>query len=226
MEYTDYIALYSQSVNDYLALKPNGNFKRKGAYAERGIGQTGNGQVCIDAVMNYLKDGTDIRTSILACDDFIKFTNFQQVTGGAFKDGQYLGKVVRWYYSNSTKSAILNKKGNMVPLTKGAMPCMELPDHTPEDINYDWYVREAHAMLDRLGVSNVPKEKEAFGLVEGKRPLWGRKFGQQTWHLIDLSTKDAMCEARLKDRHDEWEFYENEGFPTDGRLCGKCKKKA
>lgn len=225
MEYTEYSAVYSQSVNDYLALKPEGKFKRKGAYAARGIGQTGNGQVCIEAVMEYLKNGTDIRTSIMACDDFIKFTNFQQVTGGAYKDGEYLGKVVRWYYSTGTNTAILNKRGNMVPLTKGAMPCMELPDETPDDIDHNWYIREAHDMLDRLGVKNVPKEKEAFGLVEGEAPAWGRKLGQQTWHLIDLSTKDAMCEARLKDRHEEWEFHTDGNAPTTGRLCGKCKKK-
>ena len=154
----------------------------------------------------------------------MKFTNFQQVKGGAYKDGEYLGKVVRWYYSTETTTAILNSNNGTVPLTKGAMPCMELPDHFPSDIDYNWYVREAYSMLDRLGVKGVEREAKAFGLVKGAKPVWARKFGQQTWHLIDLATKEALCEARLKDRHDDWE-YSHVAVPETGRLCGKCKKK-
>ena len=231
MEYTPYAAIYSQGVNSYLALKPYpmkkepfDNWKRKGDYAERGLTQSGNGQVCIEAVMQYLEHGAPVRETIEKCTDFLKFTNFQQVKGGAYKDGKYLGKVVRWYYSTETTTAILNSSNGTVPLTKGAMPCMELPDRFPSDIDYNWYVREAYSMLDRLGVKGVEREAKAFGLVKGAKPVWARKFGQQTWHLIDLATKEALCEARLKDRHDDWE-YSHVAVPETGRLCGKCKKK-
>lgn len=229
MEFTQYLAIYSQSVNSYLALKAPAKgetklkWKRKGDYAERGLSQSGNGQVCIEAVMAYLERGIPIRETIEGCTDFLKFTNFQQVKGGAYKDGQYLGKVVRWYYSTKTDTTIVNSKGNNVPLTKGAMPAMDLPDKFPSDIDYDWYVREAYSMLDRLGVKGVPKEAQAFGLVKGGGFKWGRRDGQQTWHRIDLSTKDALCEARLKDRHDEWVYADE--LPADSRVCGKCKRK-
>lgn len=229
MEFTPYLAIYSQSVNSYLALKaptpddPNTHWKRKGDYAERGLAQSGNGQVCIEAVMAYLEHGTPIRDTIESCDDFLKFTNFQQVKGGAYKDSKYLGKVVRWYYSTSTNTTIVNSKGNNVPLTKGAMPAMDLPDEMPTDIDFDWYVREAYAMLERLGVKNVVREAKAFGLSFDSKPKWGRKEGQTTWHLIDMATKDALCEARLKDRHDDWQY--SDEIPETGRICGKCKKK-
>lgn len=223
MEFTRYKAIYSQSVNSYLALKENGSWKRKGDYAERGLTQSGNGQVCIEAVMAYLKDGTSLRHTIENCKDFLKFTDFQQVRSGAYKDGEYLGKVTRWYYSTSTKTPITNKKGNTVPLTVGAMPVMDLPDETPSDIDYDWYVRNAHEMLKRLGVHGVEREPKAFGLIKGVKPKWGRKDGQQTWHLIDMMTKDALCEARLQSCHDDWVY--SEEMPTEGRICGKCKKK-
>ena len=223
MEFTKYKAIYSQSVNSYLALTTKGKWKRKGDYAARGLTQSGNGQVCIEAVMAYLEHGTPIRESIENCTDFLKFTNFQQVKGGAYKDGAYLGKVVRWYYSTSTDSTIINAKGNNVPLTRGAMPVMDLPDTTPTDIDYEWYIREAYAMLERLGVRNVERDHRAFGLQIGAKPKWGVKEGQSTWHLIDMATKDAMCEARLKDRHDDWIY--SDTMPTTGRICGKCKKR-
>ena len=110
-----------------------------------------------------------------------------------------------------------------MPLTRGAMPVMDLPDTAPTDIDYEWYIREAYAMLERLGVHNVERDHKAFGLQIGAKPKWGVKEGQSTWHLIDMATKDAMCEARLKDRHDDWIY--SDTMPTTGRICGKCKKR-
>ena len=223
MEFNPYSQIHSQSVNSYLALTTSGKWKQKGDFAKRGLTQSGNNQVCIEAIKAYLKDGTPIRETIEQHDNFLDFTNFQQVKGGAYKDGGYLGKVVRWYYSTNTSTTIVNAKGNNVPLTKGAMPVMDLPDATPTDIDFDWYVREAYDMLAKLGVQGVEREKQAFGLSDTSKPRWGRKDGQQTWHLIDMATKDAMCEARLKDRHDDWIYAD--GMPITERVCGKCKKK-
>lgn len=228
MEYTKYQRIHSQSVNSYLALTtPDKDgkvkWKQKGDFAKRGLTQSGNNQVCIEAIKAFLQHGTPIRETIEQHDNFLDFTNFQQVKGGAYKDGEYLGKVVRWYYSTNTNTTIVYAKGNNVPLTKGAMPVMDLPDQTPTDIDFDWYVREAYDMLAKLGVQGVEREKQAFGLSDTSKPRWGRKDGQQTWHLIDMATKDAMCEARLKDRHDDWIY--SETMPTAERVCGKCKKK-
>lgn len=223
MEFNPYSQIHSQSVNSYLALTTSGKWKQKGDFAKRDLTQSGNNQVCIEAIKAFLQHGTPIRETIEQHDNFLDFTNFQQVKSGAYKDGEYLGKVVRWYYSTNTSTTIVNAKGNNVALTKGAMPVMDLPDATPTDIDFDWYVREAYDMLAKLGVQGVEREKQAFGLSDTSKPRWGRKDGQQTWHLIDMATKDAMCEARLKDRHDDWIY--SETMPTAERVCGKCKKK-
>ena len=103
------------------------------------------------------------------------------------------------------------------------MPAMDLPDEMPTDIDYDWYVREAYSMLDRLGVTGVEREPQAFGLQPDAPPKWGVKEGQSTWHLIDMATKEALCEARLSDRHDDWIY--SEDLPQTGRICSKCRKK-
>lgn len=68
---------------------------------------------------------------------------------------QYLGKAVRWYYgkgSKGSKGCIVNNTGGMVARTEGCVPCMELPDTLPNDIDYEWYVNEARSLLADLGV--------------------------------------------------------------------------
>jgi hypothetical protein len=67
-------------------------------------------------------------------------------------EAQYLGKVVRWYRSTRGVSHIeYVKNGNKVPSSDSAMPCMELPDTLPDDIDYDWYIGEANKMLREIG---------------------------------------------------------------------------
>lgn len=65
---------------------------------------------------------------------------------------EYLGKVVRWYYSTQAPGPIVYaSNGNTVSLSYGARPCMTLPDEFPDDIDYAWYVGKAEAMLKDIG---------------------------------------------------------------------------
>lgn len=65
---------------------------------------------------------------------------------------EYLGKVVRWYYSTQAPGPIVYAtNGNTVSLSYGARPCMTLPDEFPDDIDYQWYLSKAEAMLRDLG---------------------------------------------------------------------------
>jgi len=66
---------------------------------------------------------------------------------------EYLGKVVRWYYSTQAPGPIVYaSNGNTVSLSYGARPCMTLPDDFPPDIDYDWYIEKSFAMLRDVGV--------------------------------------------------------------------------
>ncbi|MDE5458240.1 hypothetical protein GWE18_36630 [Bradyrhizobium sp. CSA112] len=68
------------------------------------------------------------------------------------KDGKYLGKVIRWYYSTDASGSINYKlNGNKVARSDGAKPLMELPDALPNDVDYDWYIREAESILIDIG---------------------------------------------------------------------------
>jgi hypothetical protein len=65
---------------------------------------------------------------------------------------EYLGKVVRWYYSTQAPGPIVYAtNGNNVSLSYGGRPCMTLPDDFPTDIDYDWYVKKAESILKDIG---------------------------------------------------------------------------
>lgn len=74
---------------------------------------------------------------------------------------EYLGKVVRWYYSTQAPGPIVYAKRNaIVSLSYGARPCMTLPDDFPTDIDYDWYLRKCLTILNDIGYSDGTVNKE------------------------------------------------------------------
>jgi DNA polymerase elongation subunit (family B) len=153
-EETAYRAIYSRDVNNYIAIKTDGKAKGKGAYAPEDLSKNPASVICVDAVTQYLIDGTPVEETIDRCDDIRKFVTIRSVKGGAEKAGEYLGKVARWYYSTTSPGAILYKtNGNKVPKSDGARPCMTLPDSLPDDLDYDYYVSEAHAILADIGAA-------------------------------------------------------------------------
>lgn len=70
---------------------------------------------------------------------------------------EYLGKVVRWYYSTQAPGSIVYAtNGNTVSLSYGAKPCMVMPDEFPADIDYQWYIDKATNMLRDVGALALP----------------------------------------------------------------------
>lgn len=67
---------------------------------------------------------------------------------------EYLGKVVRWYYSTQAPGPIVYaSNGNTVSLSYGARPCMTLPDELPDDIDYNWYIQKSLNILKDIGLT-------------------------------------------------------------------------
>lgn len=147
-----YRAVFSRDVNSYVAVKDNGGVKTKGAYAETGLAKNPANRICVDAVIAYLTDGTPLEATICGCVDVRRFVTVRRVSGGAEKDGRYLGKVVRWYYARGETGSInYRTNGNKVGKSDGAKPLMQLPDRLPLDIDYGWYVNEAVGILREIG---------------------------------------------------------------------------
>lgn len=151
-ESTAYRSIYINSVNNYIAVKPDGKAKLKGAYS---IGEgifrfhkNPTNAICVEAAVAYLTKQTSVRDTVRSCKDFSKFVTVRHVKGGAVKDKQYLGKAVRWYYSKTTAGEIIYaSNGNKVPKSENSQPCMELLDEIPEDLDYARYEIEALGIL-------------------------------------------------------------------------------
>lgn len=169
-EETRYKAVYSRDVNSYVAVKEEGGdpearfldeqlgCKTKGTYCERGsalnsiLSKNPETLVCADAVLRYLINETPIEKTIRETTDFRRFVAVKNVRGGGEKNGKYLGKVVRWYYPKNEAGHIAYVgSGNKVGKTDKARPVMDMPDEMPNDIDYDWYVKEATDLLYDCG---------------------------------------------------------------------------
>lgn len=225
-EETEYRSLHSRDVNNYVAIDAKGKVKLKGAFATGGPGQPGaqgmkknpTNEVCIDAVVAFLKDATPLADTIYECDDIHKFVTVRRVNGGALKDGELVGKVVRWYYARGESGTLVYKmNGNDVPKTEGAKPLMEMPEECPDDIDREWYVREATAMLQDLGHRVIDPA------LAGRRGIiLGRMGDQKTFHQIQLPQGIALCGKEPESIRDQW--VEAKRLPDGYRVCGKCRK--
>lgn len=169
-EETRYAAVYSRDVNTYIAVKVDGGdeearflderlgCKTKGAFSERGsalnsiLSKNPETLICIDAVLQFIKNKQSVEKTVKECRDIRRFVAVKNVKGGGEKNGQYLGKVVRWYYPKGETGHISYVgSGNKVGKTDGARPLMDLPTEFPDDVNYEWYINEAVDMLYDCG---------------------------------------------------------------------------
>lgn len=164
-EETEYLSVHSRDVNGYIALKADGGVKLKGPYAPPGLMKNPTNQICVEAVIAFLRDHTPIEQTIANCTDIRKFVTIRQVNGGAVdQQGAYLGKAVRWYYAKDVEGALTYAvNGYKVARSEGAKACMELPDALPADVDLGWYVTESRSILADLGVD--AGEYAARGLV-------------------------------------------------------------
>lgn len=155
LERSNYRAIHSRDVNNYIAVKYDGSTKRKGVFAEPGLSKNPEFTIVADAIAARLAKNTPVEETIGVCKDITKFVSIRRVTGGAVWRGQYLGKSVRFYYSRDVdvdEQISYAKNSNKVPKTDGARPLMTLPAECPIDIDIDRYVEMAEEGLKDMGV--------------------------------------------------------------------------
>lgn len=166
-EETEYTSVHSRDVNAYMAIKKadkDGKVKAKGknVYFDPWSGGADTAifrfhknpmaTICVTAIEQLIINNVPIEKTIKECTDIRKFVFVKNVRGGGHKDGYYLGKVVRWYYSTKIHGTINYVIGNKkVSESDGAMPCMDLPTSLPPDINYDAYIQRTQGLLEDMG---------------------------------------------------------------------------
>jgi len=136
-------------------LLEGGGYKTKGVMAKAGFMKNPVNEIVNEAVALQLDKGIPFAETILQCGDIRKFLAVKRVSGGAVFRNEYLGKVVRWYRSANSSDCIYygpgKKQGHKVGGSDNAMPCMELPDTLPADIDYAFYINEARDLLREIG---------------------------------------------------------------------------
>jgi len=153
LERTDYKAIASRDVNNYVAVTGYG-VKGKGVFAKTGLMKNPDLPIIYEAVAKEVADGTPAAETIRACDDIAKFVSVRKVTGGAVWRDIKLGKTVRFYYSTDVaedESIRYAKNSNRVPKSAGAKPLLDLPETFPKDVDYNAYITAADKLLCEIG---------------------------------------------------------------------------
>jgi len=166
MEHGEYQGLYARDVSNYIA-KYDGYVKSKGVFGEPTLEKNTQTPICFEAVREFINKGTPLEKTIKKCKDIKQFLSARKVTGGAKWKGEYLGKVVRWYYSTEGENIFYikpNKTGthNKVPLTGTAKPMMDLSKKIPKDLDYNWYIQYAKRMLGDCNNNYALSDQEIF----------------------------------------------------------------
>jgi hypothetical protein len=187
LESTEYQSLYNQSVNTYIAVKPDGSAKMKGAIAnpwragdKRGmLMKNPQATIVSDAVVDFITKGTPIEDTIRGCRDIRGFVTVVNVKGGGTWRGLYLGKVVRYVWGKGGEEILYKtpdpRTGNFkkVPKSDGCIPMMDLPDEFPGHlIDYDRYIEEAREMLMDIGFDRRPDPVKPIRLYKWSAPLF------------------------------------------------------
>lgn len=167
-EETEYKALFSRDVNNYIAVKHDNSCKLKGTYSNPWADEkmaifrfhkNPVHTICIEAVTKLITENIPIENTIVNCKDITKFIIVRNVKGGGEKNGIYLGKAVRWYYGAGERGAInYVASGNKVATSEGAIPLMDLPNELPNDLDYERYINIASEMLYDIGYYRRPEQ--------------------------------------------------------------------
>ncbi len=187
LESTEYQSLYNQSVNTYIAIKPDGSAKMKGAIAnpwrtgdKRGsLMKNPQATIVSNAVVDFITKGIDIEETIRGGTDIRDYVTVVNVKGGGTWNGQYLGKVVRYIWGHDGAEILYKtpdpRTGNFkkVPKSDGCIPMMDLPDEFPAHlIDYDRYIQEARETLMDIGFDRRPDTVKPIRLYKWSAPLF------------------------------------------------------
>lgn len=152
LEFTNYKSIHYISVGNYLAITKEGKVKSKGFSILDVLHLKPKYAVCLQAVIEYLKNKTDIEEYIRSVKDLRAFIVCSKVKGGAVWKGEKIGKVVRWYYGLQGENVYYCQSSNKVQLSEKAEVVMTLPDEFPKDIDYNKYVEITRGLLNDLTI--------------------------------------------------------------------------
>lgn len=191
MEAVEYRSIYNASVNSYIAVKPDGSAKIKGPLVNpwrKGDGwkpdlrqqlmKNPQMPILTNAVVDFLTKGVPVEETIRNDRDIRNFVTVVNVKGGGTWRGEYLGKVVRYYWSKDGEEILYQspdpRTGNHKKVSKsdGCRPVMELPDELPSDIDHERYIDQIREILMDIGFDERPPPIRAVRVFRYNAIAW------------------------------------------------------
>jgi hypothetical protein len=170
LERTDYQKIIFSTVNDYLAIKTDGEVKKKGDFlTDFELHKNKSARVCAIALEQYFVHSTPIEHTIRNHNNVYDFCLRQK----ASKDFHYEGinrstgektiynKLIRYYVSKSGEK-LLKVKNEDCDTNAADVSQVEagewvmhvcnhlIPDHPLDNINYDYYIERANKIVHKI----------------------------------------------------------------------------
>lgn len=168
MEYAEYTKFISKDVNNYLAVKVNGDIHAKGAYVKDLNDLDYDLPIVNEALRNYMIFGTPVEVTINACSDFRKFQKIVKLSNKyrwvEHENGQrtvkFDNKAYRVFASrDNTDGRLLKCDGVRNPAKFGNTPdrCFIYNDDLrgvpiPDKLDRQYYIDLAKKRLEDFGV--------------------------------------------------------------------------
>jgi hypothetical protein len=170
LERTDYSKIIFSTVNDYLAIKTDGEIKKKGDFlTDFELHKNKSARVVPIALEQYFVDGTPVSTTIRNHKNIYDFCLRQKATRDFHYEGinrqtgerEMYNKLIRYYISEEGVKLLKVKneecQTNAAKISQVeagewmATVCNYLPSNTKvEGINYDYYIEKANRIINKI----------------------------------------------------------------------------
>jgi hypothetical protein len=170
LERTDYQKIIFSTVNDYLAIKTDGEIKKKGDFlTDFELHKNKSARVVPIALEQYFVDGTPVSTTIRNHKNIYDFCLRQKATRDFHYEGinrqtgetEMYNKLIRYYISEEGVKLLKVKneecQTNAAKISQVeagewmATVCNYLPSKTKvEGINYDYYIEKANRIINKV----------------------------------------------------------------------------
>lgn len=155
LERTPYRQMWRTSVNDYLAVAPDGTLaKAKGRFGGGDEGETTRraaAPVIARAVVEHLLHGRGLAEVVAGSRAVTDFTLWRRARGLRWDEQEIGDGVVRWVVGNSGRPLIQStSQRETATLSRSAVLVPDPAALDPALINREWYVREARELLDQV----------------------------------------------------------------------------
>ena len=169
LERTDYTKIVFSTVNDYIAIKPNGEIKKKGDFlTDFELHKNKSARVVPLALEQYFINGTPVADYITGHGNIYDFAIRQRATRdfhfeGRTKEGvvHVYNKLLRYYVSIEGEKLLKVKNENS---TSGAAAVSQVeagewvmyvcnhltPTHPLDNINHSYYIERAERIINKI----------------------------------------------------------------------------